>query len=137
MSAFSPTAVSGAGDVPSRRKNDQKLSGDVIQTDQPEHPNTWSCSFTLYAIYHMLYSAAWFIGFVYLVYDMYTADQNTARWTPVIAIGYACVCRLLFYAQFLLVDGMGLCYVSSSRQLLKNCLYREPFIGTCSTFSGQ
>ena len=107
MDASTPKVFSGAGDVPSRQNHDPELRGDVIQTHQLEHPstrNTESKNFAMiFVIYHMMYSAAWLIGFIVL------ADYTHAtRWIPVIVTGAVSVCRLHFYAQFLLGDGMGL-----------------------------
>ena len=116
-----PKVFSGAGDVPSRQNHDPGLRGDVIQTHQLEHPSTRSTASSgfavIFVIYHGMYSAAWLIGFIVL------ADYTHAtRWIPVIVTGAICVSRLHFHAQFLLGGGMGLYYVSCSRQVLKRFL---------------
>ena len=118
MDASTPTIMSGAGSVSSRQSPDPELRDGVIQTHQLEHPSTRSKASKIFAmifaIYHMLYSAAWLIGFIVLT-DYYEAT----RWIAVIVTGAVSVCRLNFYAQFLLGDGMGLYDIPCSTQLFR------------------
>ncbi|KAK2168468.1 hypothetical protein NP493_1228g00020 [Ridgeia piscesae] len=86
MDASTPTIVSGAGDVSSRQSHAPGLRGDVIHTQQLEHPSTRSTSSkilaVIFAIYHVIYSVAWLIEFIVLIDYV-----DNIRWIPVMATG--------------------------------------------------